>query len=304
VRRPSGLWCAAALLLAACAPRRSPHPLALVPPAPAAETRETTIANGFISLRLDVPSGGDARKPVVLSPIADHRRELLEAGIIVVWHRVNWEVLAPLIPPPPAVAAEPPGPSVGAWLLAAPTAKTVGQSYFGLINHDATSAIPAVLDYLTTLPEVDPSRIGIEGASTTGFIALEAVAHDPRLAAAVVASACGDYFGFLHRSNLAMAGKPLDLDPAYARRLRGEQPIAHPTRLTHAALLLLNGARDPAVPLACAKRTDVVLRAAYRRAGVPERYRAVVYPDYGHNLGPEARAEAAAWWARWLGAYR
>ena len=293
------------LVLAACTPRRVPAPAPLVAPTPASETRETTLANGFISVRLDIPPGGPARKPVVLSPIEVHRQEFVDAGIIMAWHRVNWEVLAPLVPPKPTepvAPAEQQGPSVGAWLLAAPNPKTVGEAYFGLIEHEAVKVLPTVIDYLWTVPEVDTTRIAIEGSSTTGFIALEAVASDERLTAAVVGSACGDYFTFLHFSNLAMGGKPLDLDRTYSRRLAAEEPIARPRRLTHAALLTLNGAQDLAVPVACAQRTTRILRAAYRRAGVPDRFRAVVYPDHGHNLGPEALAEAAAWWARWLGA--
>src|SRR5205814_159844 len=79
----------------------------------------------------------------------------------------------------------------------------------------ANEAIPKVLDYLAPLPDVDPARTGIGGTSTSGFVALQAIAVDRRLIGAAVVSACGNYHRFLHLSNLAMNGHPLDLDPAY-----------------------------------------------------------------------------------------
>jgi hypothetical protein len=281
-----------ALGLAACARGRAPS---AGPPGPAAETRETTLEGGTITVRVRIPSAPPGPKPAVLGTLADPAT-LLASGIVVVTYGFNWNLIAAKLPPPPA----PPKNTVGLWLLAAPSPKTIGTGYLHLIAHDATLVIPRVLDHLAGVPEVDPTRIAIAGSSTVGFTALQAVAADRRLAAAVVAVACGDYHRFLHRSSLAMNGRPLDLEPRYDRWLRQNEPVAHPDRLVHAALLMVNGADDPAVPAVCATETARVFAAAYAAAGVPERFRFLLVPGGGHVLGDRVPYEELAWWYRWL----
>jgi dipeptidyl aminopeptidase/acylaminoacyl peptidase len=152
------------------------------------------------------------------------------------------------------------------------------------------------------VPEVDPRRVGLVGSSTHGFVALEA-AVDPRITAVAAVAACGDYHGFLHRSSLAMNGAPLDLDPTYAAWLRDQEPVTRAGELTHAAILLINGADDAAVPASCARATADVLRRAYERAHAAERFRFLLVPGAGHNdLGPLAREQMLAWLLRWLAA--
>jgi hypothetical protein len=301
VLRPVALVLA---VLAAGCTRPAPAP----PPAAsearrASEVREVALEEGWITLRLQIPRTPPGRKPVVISPVGDAAL-LLGAGAILADYKVHWERLAALRPaaPPPSPATPPEAPrtTVGSWLLAAPTPKTVGKGYFEIITHDATVAVPKVLDHLVGLQEVDPARIGIAGVSTRGFEALQAAAADRRLRAVAALVACGDYHGFLHLSSLGMNGAPLDLDPAYDAWLRAQAPALHPERLVHAAVLLVNGTADVAVPFACAARTAAAFRRAYARAGVPERFRWVVLSDAGHVVGDRAAAEVLAWWHRWL----
>src|SRR6185295_24899 len=191
-------------------------------------------------------------------------------------YRQNWKVLKGLAPEAPP---ELPKNTVGSWLLAAPTPKTVGQGWFAMIGVDAETAIPEVLRYLETLPEVDMSRVAV----------------------AVLLAACGDYHTFLHLSPLAMNGAPLDLDPRYDARLRRLEPIRHPGRFTHAAILMINGTADTAVPVECARTTARALSRAYARAGVPERFRFVVLEGAAHSdLGTMAPPDIAVWLHRWL----
>src|SRR2546427_413346 len=172
---------------------------------------------------------------------------------------------ASLAPPPPPEPAAPPAPknTVGAWLLASPTPKTVGQGYFGLIAANA-DAVSTVIDYLGTVPDVDPARIAIGGTSTGGFIALEATAADARIRAALIIAACGDYHRFLHLSSLGMKGEPLDLDPAYHKRLREWEPPRHAARPTPPALLLVSGPEDLALPISRARATTPLVASSYR----------------------------------------
>jgi len=278
--------------LVACRPVTPPRP---VPAPPAAPEDEVSLEGGFLTVHVAVPSGPGGRKPAVIAPPGDHEA-LLAAGIVAVSYRVHWEFLRALAPPEPPATEN----RVGVWLLASPTPKTIGKSYLTFVAYDANEAIPKVLDYLATLPDVDPARTGIGGTSTSGFVALQAIAADRRLIGAVVVSACGDYHRFLHLSNLAMNGHPLDLDPAYDAWLRTQEPIRHPESLVHAALLMVNGAEDRAVPLSCAEATARTLQRAYVRRRLARRFRFVVVPSVGHVLGPRATDATMAWWRRVL----
>jgi dienelactone hydrolase len=292
VTRRSLLTILCGVLPVACR-QPAPTPVPSAPPAPI--VREARLQNGFISVRLEVPPGPDGPKPAIITLLGE-REALLDLGMVVVTYEINWELLKGLAPPTPPAAS---GTAVGVWLLAAPTPKTVGQGYFGIIAANADRAIPTVLDYLATVPDVDPGRIGVTGASTNGFIALEAVA-DARVAAAAAIAACGDYHRFLHLSNLAMNGKPLDLDPTYERTLREQEPVRHPARFAHAAVLMVNGTEDHSVPAACALPTARRFRAAFARAGRPERFRFVLVEGAGHDVAAQARYEVLAWFRRWL----
>jgi hypothetical protein len=284
----------AAVLLAALAGCRPPAPPPAPPLAPAIEQSEVDLERGFITVELSIPREPPGRKPVVIRP-GSERAALLAAGAIVAGYRVNWHLLAP----PSAAPAPPPENTVGKWLLASPTPKTIGRGYLSLVTADARDTVPRIIDYLMTVPEVDPSRIGIGGSSTAGMVALQALTRDRRLTAAAVTAACGDYHRFLHYSNLAMEGRPLDLDPAYAAWLREREPIRHAGAIVHAALLMVNGRQDAAVPLECVWPTVRTFRRAYARARAGERFRAIVL-DGEHNLGDDATRTVMAWWTRWL----
>jgi len=254
------------------------------------------LLGGFLALRLDIPRSPAGPKPVVIS-LLDVHEPLTDAGMAVASYRQNWKVLKGLAPEAPP---ELPKNTVGSWLLAAPTPKTVGQGWFAMIGVDAETAIPEVLRYLETLPEVDMSRVAVMASSTKGFAAMRAAA-DRRIAVAVLLAACGDYHTFLHLSPLAMNGAPLDLDPHYHARLRRLEPIRHPGRFTHAAILMINGTADTAVPVECARTTARALSRAYARAGVPERFRFVVIEGAAHSdLGTMAPPDIAVWLHRWL----
>jgi Prolyl oligopeptidase family len=284
-----------AACLSACARTAAPPPAPTTP----RNVRVVELENGFVPVRLELPPSPAGPKPAVISLLGENETILAE-GMVVVTYRLDWDLLKGLRPPPEPDAPPAPKNTVGAWLLASPTPRTVGQGYFGLIAANA-QAVSTVIDYLGTVPDIDPARIAIGGTSTGGFIALEATAADARIRAAVILAACGDYHRFLHLSSLGMQGAPLDLDPGYDRRLRAWEPIRHPARLTHAALLLVSGTEDLAIPISCARETARTFASAYRRAGVPERFRFVAVEGAGHNdIGERARGESLAWLRRWL----
>ncbi len=260
------------------------------------QVREVTLDNGAITVRLEIPPAPAGPKPAILSNLNEGPRMRAE-GVVIVTYTIDWTRLKGA-PPPVVDKGDHP---VGKWVLAASTPATLGQQYLEQIAATATLVIPRVLDYLETVPEVDGSRLAITGASTNGFIALQAVAADKRLGVASVAAACGDYHTFLRLSAMGMEGAPLALDPAYERWLRAQEVINHPRQVVHAALLMVNRAKDPLVPIACADETNAVLARAYAASGHRDRYRYVRVEDAeGHGLGPREDAENLAWLRQWL----
>jgi dienelactone hydrolase len=278
------------------------------------EVRAFSLQKGFVTGTLKIPETPPGPKAAILQPIVDEA-ELLERGFAVVRFQANWHLLAPLVesdrepqaPPAPAEGSPDADASVGRWLLASARPGLVGSDYFSLISANADGVVPAVLDYLQDVPEIDPRRMAIAGSSTAGFVALEAFVRERRLSAAAVRVACGDYHEFLKSSSLALDGDErwlhdgdLVLDADYEARLREREPIRYAERLPPRPLLMLNGEADPAVPATCARETARVFAASYARRGVPERFRFVLYPDRGHDLGADSAQEVIAWWERWL----
>jgi predicted esterase len=262
-------------------------------------------------VELRIPHAPGGRKPVVVSPFVDEEL-LLARGFAVATWSFDWEEAArlagvpvpekPDAPPPP----EPRETRVGAWLLASPRPGVIGRSYFQLVSASA-ELVPTVVDLLERQSDLDPQRIAIMGSSTFGFVALQALQRDPRLAAGVVRVACGDYLDFLRSSSLALADDPrwlpdgrMELDADYAAELHAHEPIAHADAFPPRPLLLLAGRSDPVMPYACVEHTADAFTDAYTRSGVAERFRLETFSEEGHHLGAEADALALRWLERWL----
>lgn len=294
--------------------RRAPAPPVDAVAAPATDTVATQLAAGWIDVAVTIPRSPAGPKPVVISPIVPEE-DLLARGFVVARFHTNWESLrafggaqpAPATPDAGHEPAEPPAPQVGAWLLAAPRPGIVGRAYFDIISMDAEKVLPQVVDYLVTLPEIDPSRIALTGSSTSGFIALQGMAAEPRIAVGVVRVACGDYLRFLRSSSLALNDDPrwLDdgqvvLDPDYAVEIAAREPIRNADRYPPRPLLLLAGEEDRAIPFACVENTVQHFRAAYAKRRADDRFRFVAFPEAGHNLDDAANAQIVPWLEQWL----
>lgn len=283
------------------------------------DTVTARIDNGWIDVTVTIPRTPTGPRPVVISPIVGDD-ELLEHGFAVAHFHTNWEALrgfaapaAAAAPagnaPPEAAPAAPAQPEsqVGIWLLASPRPGIIGRAYFEIISMDANHSLPKVVDYLSTLPQIDLRRIALTGSSTSGFAALQGMAAEPRIAVGVVRVACGDYMRFLRSSSLALNDDPrwlpggkMVLDPDYAVEIAALEPIRHADRYPPRPLLLLAGEQDRAIPFACVESTVQHFQAAYdaRRAG--DRFRFVAFPESGHNLEASANAEILPWLERWL----
>jgi pimeloyl-ACP methyl ester carboxylesterase len=289
-----------AVLLAGCRRPAAPVAQAATPDEVPARSDVTvhhlTLANGFYTVDVLVPTAFPSPRPAVISLLDEHDA-FLDAGLAVVSYQIHWELLKGPAATPPTT---PPQKTYGKWLLASSDPRTIGQGYLQLIVGNAEDTVPKVIDALSALPDVDVRRLGIAGTSTNGFLVLQALMADHRLSVGAAIVACGDYHRFLQASSLAMDGGPLELDQEYESWLHTKEPIRHPERIVHAALLMMNGADDRAIPVRCAVETARAFRHAYRRAGQSRRFKFVLLTGKGHDIAAEAREQVHAWLRRWL----
>lgn len=246
----------------------------------------------MIALEIVIPLDTPGPKPTLIG-LPALGPELFAAGIASLSYRIDWtsREAAPLqMTPFPS--------GTGRWLLASPSPGRLGERYLRSIAAMADIAIPRIVDYLETLPMIDHDRIAVGGTFTDGFIALQALAHDERLAAAVVVGACGDYHRFLRDSSLGANGGPMTLDPAYDTWLTAQEVVHHPDRVVPAPLLLVNRTDDPAMPIACADETARALTPAYAAAGVPDHFRLLRLDGRSGGLGIDERKAVMDFLAR------
>jgi hypothetical protein len=291
------LLCATASGTACTKPGSAPLPSLALPKAPPVveyRVKETRLFDGAVFVHLEIPPEPTGAKPTVLTLLGD-TAPVLACGFNAVTYRVNWDRLHG-----PAPAPLPTDRPAGKWVLASPSAAVLGERYLRHIGREGGEIVPAILDWLETLPEVDGRSFGMVGVSTNGFATLQAVAADRRITAAVAVAACGEYHIFLRDSSMGMAGKPLALDPAYEEWLRGQEIVRRPESLTHAALLMQNRIGDELIPIACADATASALEKAYARAGAMARFRYERSEEQGHGIDWDERRRAIGWLKRWL----
>ncbi|MFA6451400.1 MAG: alpha/beta fold hydrolase [bacterium] len=150
----------------------------------------------------------------------------------------------------------------------------------GEVN-DALNAVKV----LRTMPEVDPKRIAMLGASHGGIITLLSIERDPSLAAAVCAYGVTNTFTWYKY----LVDSGFDVHDDLSQRVYGNGPEDKPeafrsrapaldAHLISAPLLLLYGEKDATVPPSQGKE----LAAALDRHGIP--YELRIIPDAGHGF--------------------
>jgi dienelactone hydrolase len=155
--------------------------------------------------------------------------------------------------------------------------------------HDMTCA----LDVLAALPDVHNDRLGAIGHSLGGQETLWLAWYDQRIKAAV--SSCG--FGLIRtilrdkiNHNLALYVPGMlelcDMDALVAD-------------IAPRAFLLTAGVDDTIFPIDGVRDLSDLAAGAYARAGVPDRFQAIIFPA-GHSFPVEVKAEAFAFLDRWL----
>jgi dienelactone hydrolase len=149
-----------------------------------------------------------------------------------------------------------------------------------VVSGDARKAI----DLLVSRPDVNPSKIGWMGSSSTGIPGLAAITRDKRIAAIVAFVSTGAHEMWLDSwtTHGLWRGKPTGLWPETRALLREYDPIHHVDKVWPTAVLMVSGGSDKVVdPATAAAFVDAV--APYYKDD-PERLRLVVYHGFGHNL--------------------
>jgi dienelactone hydrolase len=149
------------------------------------------------------------------------------------------------------------------------------------------------VDYLLTRPEVDPERIGCVGLSVGALRSAHLAALDSRIKAAVVVCwMCA--FRPLLKSHIVNTVGHTKLVPGLTRwlDLPDVAAMAIPARL-----LVINGRRDGLFTVEGMEEAHRKLAAAYKKAGVPDHFRARLY-DTPHEFNRAMQAEAWEWLRR------
>jgi dienelactone hydrolase len=156
--------------------------------------------------------------------------------------------------------------------------------------HDMVCA----LDLLADLPDVNGARLGAIGHSLGGQEAFWLAWYDRRVRAAI--SSCG--FGMIRtiirdaiNHNLALYVPGLldlgDVDALFAE-------------IAPRAFLLTAGEQDAIFPIDGVRALAASAEVAYAAQGVPDHFRAIIFPG-GHSFPDQVKAEAYAWFDRWMG---
>jgi dienelactone hydrolase len=189
--------------------------------------------------------------------------------------------------------------------------------------YDTVWDIWRTIDYLVTLPEVDPARIGVIGFSMGGVQTWMAAAVDERIKVAAPAIAVQSFrYGLEHDLWESRARTIWPAAEAAAQDL-GEKAVNQrvvralwnkilpgildrfdaPDLLPlHAPrpLLVANGELDPRCPLPGAKLAFDAAEAAYKKAGAADKLKILVAPGVAHKVTDDQKTEIMAWLVRWL----
>jgi len=168
----------------------------------------------------------------------------------------------------------------------------LGRTLWGMFVRDDQIA----LDYLCSRPEVDAKRIGATGMSMGSTRAWWLAAVDDRLATAVGIACFTRYQNLIAHGQLRQHGVYYFTN-GLLKHFDSEAVVA---LIAPRPFLALTGDLDAGSPADGVRAIEQEVSKVYRAVGAPDRFRSVLYPDVGHTVTPEMRAEMLAWFERWL----
>lgn len=172
----------------------------------------------------------------------------------------------------------------------------------GAARPNSFQDVLATVDHLVDAGLAAPGRIGVQGWSYGGYLALTALARWPTLfAAGSTHAGMSDLLSFFAETERWMAAASVTEygDPVLdADLLRALSPLTHLSQV-RSPTLLVHGDRDTNVPV----NESIRAHAALHASGVPTEL--VLLPGEGHTIvGASRRVELAlavcSWFVRWL----
>ncbi len=160
----------------------------------------------------------------------------------------------------------------------------------GRLREDSVKDIGALLDWIATQPDLDPTRVLLSGGSYGGYMTLAALTfYSDRLCCGWDSVGISDFVTFLentqgYRQDLRRAEYGDERDPEMRAFLEGIAPVRRAGKITK-PLLVTQGANDPRVPLS---ESDQIVKAV-RSNGVPVWY--VVARDEGHGFKKKSNVD-------------
>jgi poly(3-hydroxybutyrate) depolymerase len=191
------------------------------------------------------------------------------------------------------------------------------------LYYDTVWDVMRLVDYLQTRPDVDPARIGLMGISKGGIETWLGAAVDQRIAVAIPCISLQSFKWALENDawhqRIGTVKKGFDAaaksagvatpDAAFVRQFYDRvipgiyEYFDAPTMLTLIAprpLLGISGQKDPINPLHGVELCEAAAKAAYAKAGVPDKFKLIIEANTAHNVTPEAQAAAIEWFSMWL----
>ncbi len=169
-----------------------------------------------------------------------------------------------------------------------------GKTYLSLDNadkrEDSVKDIGALLDWIARRPELDASRVGVQGGSYGGYMVLASLMHyGDRIRAGVDVVGISDFATFLantedYRRDLRRAEYGDERTPEMQAVFARISPARHADRI-RSRLFVAQGRNDPRVPYTEAEQ----IVEAVRGNGQPVWY--LLFNDEGHGFRKKANSD-------------
>jgi dipeptidyl aminopeptidase/acylaminoacyl peptidase len=160
----------------------------------------------------------------------------------------------------------------------------------GRLREDSVKDIGALLDWISTQPDLDPQRVVVAGGSYGGYMSLAvATTYPERIAGSIDVVGISNFVSFLqntesYRRDLRRVEYGDERDPAMRSFLQGISPLTHAGRIRR-PLLVVQGKNDPRVPVGEAEQ----IVARVRANGTPVWY--VLADNEGHGFARKENAD-------------
>jgi hypothetical protein len=167
-----------------------------------------------------------------------------------------------------------------------------GRTLWGMFVRDDRIA----LDFLCSTPEVDKSRIGATGMSMGSTRAYWLAAVDDRIACTVGIACLTRCENLIRHGQLRQHGTYF-FSIGLLKHFDTEGVIS---LIAPRPYLALTGDLDAGSPADGIKVIEEKAGGVYKSLGASEKFKNILYPEVGHTVTPQMRAEMLAWFGRWL----